>query len=167
MLTELLQKKHNRIDFDCGKQLLNNYLKNQARQDQTRNLASCFVLLDDDAIQINGYYTLSNTSIPLETLPDSLKKKLPGSYQSIPTTLMGRFAISNSYQKKGLGKLLLVDALMRCYKYSSHIGSFGVVVDPIDMEAERFYSHYKFIKLPDSGKMFITMKTLEILFKQN
>lgn len=32
-MVELLDKKHNRDDFDCGKELLNNYLKNQAGQD--------------------------------------------------------------------------------------------------------------------------------------
>ena len=167
MLTELLQKKHNRINFDCGKELLNNYLKNQARQDQIRNLASCFVLLNDDNILIKGYYTLSNTSIPLETLPNNLKDKLPLSYKNIPTTLMGRFAINQQYQGQGIGKILLIDALKRCYNQSNIIGSFGIVVDPIDKDAECFYSHYNFIKLPDSGKMFISMKTLDILFKES
>jgi hypothetical protein len=40
-----------------------------------------------------------------------------------------------------------------------------VVVDPIDKEAEDFYKKFDFIKLPDSQKMFIAIKTLEILFK--
>jgi hypothetical protein len=47
---------------------------------------------------------------------------------------------------------------------SQEIGSFAVVVDPIDEEAELFYKKYDFIKLPDSGKMFIAIKTLSELF---
>jgi hypothetical protein len=58
----------------------------------------------------------------------------------------------------------LIDALKRSYEVSNEIGSFAVVVDPIDNIAEEFYSKYDFINLPDSGKMFITMKTLKLLF---
>jgi hypothetical protein len=54
--------------------------------------------------------------------------------------------------------------LKRSYEISHEIGSFAVVVDPIDLEAENFYEKYDFIKLPDSGKMFIAMKTLHELF---
>jgi hypothetical protein len=47
---------------------------------------------------------------------------------------------------------------------SKKAGSFAVVVDPLDEEAEGFYTKYGFIQLPDSGKMFLPMKTIEVLF---
>jgi GNAT superfamily N-acetyltransferase len=77
---------------------------------------------------------------------------------------LGRLAIDKSQQGKGIGKVLLIDALKRSYGISHEIGSFAVVVDPINLEAENFYEKYDFIKLPDSGKMFIAMKTLHELF---
>ena len=163
-MIELLDKKHNRDDFDCGKELLNNYLKNQAGQDIKRKLSACFVLAESTSDQIQGYYTLSNNSIPLSSFPEHIQKKLPRSYISIPTTLLGRLAIDTKYQGKGIGKILLIDALKRSYEISQEIGSFAVVVDPIDEEAEKFYEKYDFIKLPDSGKMLISMKTLTQLF---
>lgn len=163
-MIELLDKKHNRDDFDCGKELLNNYLKNQAGQDIKRKLSACFVLAESTSDQIQGYYTLSNNSIPLSSFPEHIQKKLPRSYISIPTTLLGRLAIDTKYQGKGIGKILLIDALKRSYEISQEIGSFAVVVDPIDEEAEKFYEKYDFIKIPDSGKMFISMKTLTQLF---
>ncbi|WP_113924196.1 GNAT family N-acetyltransferase [Cognataquiflexum aquatile] len=163
-MVELLDKKHNRDDFDCGKELLNNYLKNQAGQDIKRKLSACFVLAESTSNQIQGYCTLSNNSIPLSSFPDHIQKKLPRSYISIPTTLLGRLAIDTKYQGKGIGKILLIDALKRSYEISQEIGSFAVVVDPIDEEAEKFYEKYDFIKIPDSGKMFISMKTLTQLF---
>lgn len=163
-MVELLDKKHNRDDFDCGKELLNNYLKNQAGQDIKRKLSACFVLADSNSDQIQGYYTLSNNSIPLSGFPEHIQKKLPRSYISIPTTLLGRLAIDTKNQGKGIGKILLIDALKRSYEISQEIGSFAVVVDLIDEEAEKFYEKYDFIKLPDSRKMFISMKTLTQLF---
>jgi ribosomal protein S18 acetylase RimI-like enzyme len=163
-MIELLDKKHNSDNFDCGKELLNNYLKNQAGQDIKRKLSACFVLAESTSDQIQGYYTLSNNSIPLSSFPEHIQKKLPRSYISIPTTLLGRLAIDTKYQGKGIGKILLIDALKGSYEISQEIGSFAVVVDPIDEEAEKFYEKYDFNKLPDSGKMFISMKTLTQLF---
>lgn len=163
-MIELLGKQHNRTDFDCGKELLNFYLKYQAGQDVARKLSACFVLPDRSTNRIQGYYTLSNNSIPLGSLPDHIRKKLPKTYFSIPATLLGRLAIDKDYQKRGIGKILLIDALKRSYEVSHEIGSFAVVVDPMDEEAEAFYEQYDFIKLPDSGKMFIAIPTLKQLF---
>jgi len=163
-MIELLDKRHNRDNFDCGKELLNSYLKNQAGQDVERKLSACFVLSEKETNIIQGYYTLSNNSIPLCSFPEHIQKRLPKSYLSIPSTLLGRLAIDKKYQGKGIGKVLLIDALKRSYYISQEIGSFAVVIDPIDEDAERFYKKYDFIKLPDSGKMFIAIKTLKELF---
>ncbi|OFX18977.1 MAG: GNAT family N-acetyltransferase [Bacteroidetes bacterium GWA2_31_9b] len=165
-ITESLNSAHNRKKFCCGKPMLDNYLHRQASQDVKRKLSVCFVFLDKSDSLIKGYYTLSNNSIPLEFVPDSFIKKLPKSYTSIPTILLGRLAIDINYQGQGIGKLLLIDALKRCYLLSKSIGSFAVIVDPLDTEAETFYSKYGFIKLPDSGKMFLPMKTISLLFKE-
>jgi hypothetical protein len=164
-MIELLNKKHNRNDFDCGKELLNSYLKYQAGQDIKRKLSACFVLAEAKTNNVQGYYTLSNNSIPLNSFSEQVQKKLPKSYQSIPTTLLGRLAIDLQYQGKGLGKILLIDALKKSYEISQVVGSFAVVVDPIDKEATIFYEKYDFIKLPDSKKMFIPTKTLQELFR--
>ncbi|MEN2434280.1 GNAT family N-acetyltransferase [Weeksellaceae bacterium A-14] len=163
-MIEVLDKKHNKNEFDCGKELLNNYLKNQAGQDIKRKISACFVLSESDTNLIQGYYTLSNNSIPLSDFSEKIQKKLPKSYTSIPTTLLGRLAIDIKSQGKGIGKILLIDALKRSYEIAKEIGSFAVVVDPIDEEAEKFYQKYGFIKLPDSEKMFIAMNTLKLLF---
>ena len=164
-MIELLDKKHNRKDFDCGKELLNDYLKTQARQDVKRKLSACFVLADNDTKVVQGYYTLSNNSIPLSSFSEQIRNKLPKSYKSIPTTLLSRLAIDKKYQGNGIGKILLIDALKRSYGISNEIGSFGIIVDPIDDEAKGFYQKYDFIELPDSKKMFIATQTLKQLFE--
>lgn len=163
-MVELLENRHNRTDFDCGKELLNNYLKFQAGQDLKRKLAACFVLSDNETNKILGYYTLSNSSIPLSDFPQHIQRKLPKAYHAIPATLLGRLAIDLKYQGKGIGKILLIDAMKRSFEISHKIGSYAIIVDSLDEEAEKFYKKYDFTKLPDSGKMFITSKTLKELF---
>jgi predicted GNAT family N-acyltransferase len=164
-ITETLSSRHRKVEFSCGKEMLDNYLHKQANQDIKRKLSACFVINDQKTNLIKGYYTLANNSIPQGIIPKQYQKELPKSYSSIPTTLLGRFAIDNRFQGKGIGKLLLIDALKRSYEISKDIGSFAVVVDPIDQNIENFYSKYGFIKLPDSGKMFLSMNTIKELFE--
>ena len=162
-LTIPLDAKHKKAGFSCGNAHLDQYLQIQAKQDIKRKLAACFVM-STDTFDIKGYYTLSNAGISREWLPEAYSLKLPRAYQSLPVTLLGRLAIDNSYKGHGLGKLLLVDALKRSFEASKIIGSMAVVVDPIDDAAIGFYAKYGFILLPDSGKMFLPMKTIEHLF---
>ena len=164
-ISEPLNSIHNKATFSCGKEMLDNYLHKQANQDIKRKLAACFVIKESKSNDIKGYYTLSNSSIPLEFVPEKIQKKLPNSYKAIPTTLLGRLAIDSKFQGEGIGRQLLIDALKRSYELSKTIGSFAVVVDPLDQEAENFYIKYGFIKLPDSGKMFLPMKTISQLFQ--
>ncbi len=162
-LTNPLETAHKKKDFDCGKPSLNYYLHIQARQDIKRKLAACFILADD-INNVKSYYTLSNASIPKNLLPEEIKTKMPPSYNHLPATLMGRLAVDIKYKGQVWGKLLLIDALKRSHEISNTIGSMAVIVDPMDEEAENFYLKYGFIKLPDSGKMFLAMGTIATLF---
>ncbi|OJV17742.1 MAG: GNAT family N-acetyltransferase [Bacteroidetes bacterium 41-46] len=163
-MVELLHRGHNKDGFDCSKELLNNYLRNQAGQDVKRKLSACYVLAYGETKSVIGYYTLSNYGIPISSFSTQIRKRLPGTYTTIPTTLLGRLAIDKSRHGEGLGKILLIDALKRSWENSQIVASYAVVVDPLDEEAKSFYLHYGFTELPDSGKMFIPMRTLDELF---
>lgn len=161
----VLESRHRKKDFCCGKETLDQYLHFQAGQDVKRKLSACFVAVVPGSSLIQGYYTLSNYSLPLEGIPDYQKRKLPRSYSSIPMTLLGRLAVDQRFQGQGLGRLLLTDALYRSLTASKIMGSFALVVDPLDVGAENFYSKYGFIKLPDSGKMILALQTVIKLFR--
>ncbi len=110
-------------------------------------------------------YTLSNASIPGNQLPQAITKKLPTSYKDLPVTLLRRLAADARFKGQGVGSLLLIDALKRSYETAiASIASMAVIVDPIDENAVSFYSKYGFILLPGSGRMFISMSTVEQLF---
>jgi GNAT superfamily N-acetyltransferase len=157
--TRLLDDAHDKSDFDCDNEMLNNYLLRQASQDVRRDLSACYVLADEND-KVIGYYTLSGNSIPRDEFPEQIIKKLPKSYADLPTILLGRLAIHKSYQGKGLGEYLLIEALNQCVELSERLGTLAVMVDPIDKNAENFYQRYQFIKLPSSNRMFIPIKTV-------
>jgi GNAT superfamily N-acetyltransferase len=160
LITQKLNKNHIKKDFDSGHKSLDNYIKTQAKQDESRDLSACFVL-PNAKNGIIGYYTLSSSSIDKNDFPEDLAKKLP--YNELPTILLGRLAVDRKERNKGFGEFLLMDALNKCFETKNTIGALAVVVDPIDATAENFYQKYGFQMLPGSKRMFIPMKTIEML----
>lgn len=163
-MISVLSPSHHKTTFDCGKELLNQYLHFQANQDMKRKLSICYVFCAKNELTVRAYYTLSNHSIPISQFPEHIQKKLPKSYTSIPTTLLGRLAVDQTAQGQGLGKIMLLDALKRTFELSKVIGTFAIAVDPIDEAAASFYHRYGFTLLPDSEKMILPIGTLRTLF---
>ena len=72
--------------------------------------------------------------------------------------LLGRLAVDRSYQGKGLGAVLLGDALMRPAR--AELGVFAMVVDAKDDAAQRFYERYGFTRLPgEAHRLYLPIAT--------
>ncbi|MDN5211269.1 GNAT family N-acetyltransferase [Fulvivirgaceae bacterium BMA12] len=159
MTIVLLEKNHDRSNFQCEEEALTIYIQKQVSQDIKKGLATCFVALNDNQ-RVIGYYTLTSESLGRESIPEKYQKKIPKNYNA-PVILLGRLALHLSQKGTGLGEHLLLDALFRSYNLSQQsIGAMAVVVDPISEKAFEFYSRYGFVQLPDSGKMFIPMNVI-------
>ena len=159
----LLVSTHDRAGFSCGVPALDIYLQKQAGQDVRRRVAVAFVATPDGKT-IAGYYTLSQYSVELGALPEELAVKLPR-YPLVPATLIGRLAVSTTFRGRGLGELLLMDALHRCLAGSRQVASAAVIVDAKDESAVAFYRKYGFLALPKiARRLFLPMPTIEALF---
>lgn len=150
-------EKHRREYFDCGVEILNDYLKRRANQEMKALAAACYVIVpDDDPGRIAGYYTLSATVIELTRLPDSLRKKLPR-YDQLGATLVGRLARDNAFAAERIGEKLLLSALLRSFRQSRQIGAVAVVVDAKDEAAAGFYQRFGFLPL-EGSRFYLPMK---------
>jgi len=155
----LLEKSHNRNNFNCEESSLTNYIKTQVNQDIRKSLATCFVAIDEKS-NVIGFYTLSTESLGRDIIPEKYQKQVPKNYNA-PVILLGRLARDISTKGTGLGEHLLIDALLRSYNTSKHsIAAMAVVVDPINENTVKFYHKYGFEMLEDSRKMFLPMKTI-------
>ncbi|MDP1956917.1 MAG: GNAT family N-acetyltransferase, partial [Rhodocyclaceae bacterium] len=91
-------------------------------------------------------------------LPDALRKKLP---RRIPGVRLGRLAVDRQYQGKGLGELLLVDALTRAQRIYTEAGGIGLFVDAIDERAAIYYQRFGFAASPDNPLLlFLSARVL-------
>jgi predicted N-acetyltransferase YhbS len=78
--------------------------------------------------------------------------------------LLGRLAVGESHQGKGLGSILLADALRRIGKASQVMAVYAVVVDALNDQAADFYRQFGFIPLPSQPlKLFLPMDSVAAL----
>lgn len=152
-----LEATHDRTPFDSGSGPLDSYFQQQVTQDTRRRVTACFVALTREE-RIAGYYTLASASLLLSDLPATIGKKLPR-YPSVPAVRMGRLAVDQNFKGRGLGGVLLADALDRAAR--SEIAAYALVVNAKDESAAAFYRHHGFIALPDSSlTLFLPLATV-------
>ena len=156
---EPLDLKADRKPFESQSETLNQYFRQQVSQDIKRRVASCFVALSQYD-EIAGFYTLAACSVLLDELPEANQKKLPR-YPSVPTVLLGRLAVDKKHTGKGLGSVLLADALLRCGR--AEIAAYALLVDAKDDAAVAFYRHFGFIPLSQqTHKLFYPLNLFRI-----
>ena len=89
-----------------------------------------------------------------------LRRDMP---DPLPMMLIGRLAIDQNWQKRGLGSALLVDAIRRCVAASQIIGARGIIAHAIDNDAENFYQRHGFLVTPVERLMLLPMETAGML----
>ena len=140
---ELNPKRHDRAGFDCGVEPLNRYLQALAVQHRAKRIATTFVLVDSDQPgAILGYYSLSAATLAFELLTEADRKGLPT--YPIPAVRIGRLAATAALRGRGLGELLLQNAIRRTLLARRTLGVYAVVVEAKDASAESFYRKYGF-----------------------
>jgi GNAT superfamily N-acetyltransferase len=148
MQVRLLAGDHDRQEFDCGRRELNDWLRQVARQHQDKGLSKTFVaVLEEAPTRICGYYALTLAELENRHLPEAWRKKLP---RRIPGVRLGRLAVDRQHQGKGLGELLLVDALTRAQRIYTEAGGIGLFVDALDGQAAGYYLNFGFDASPDN-----------------
>lgn len=150
-VTEALRRDHPRSGFASGVEALDRHLRDLALQVIKRRFAGCFVAIAENG-DIEGFYTLAATHVPIDALPPETTKKLPR-YPVIPALLLGRLAVASKYQGQGLGRALVADAAIRTN--SLGVGAFALIVDAKDESAVGFYEANGFELIPNQKRRLL------------
>jgi ribosomal protein S18 acetylase RimI-like enzyme len=156
---EPLGSEHERAAFGCGNAALDEYFRTQATQDIRRRVANCFVVVETSSGRVAAYYTLSAASVPLVDLPANEARRLPR-YAALPAVRIGRLAVDLRYQRRGLGELMLMNAVPRTLQDAA--AAFALLVDAKDDRAAAFYRRYGFRPIADRPRtMFLPLATAQ------
>ncbi|MCY7337088.1 MAG: GNAT family N-acetyltransferase [Chamaesiphon sp.] len=161
-IIELLNKSHDREQFDCGVEVLNQFLRSTARQHIQKGISRTFVLIEQDLSQsIIGFFTLTICEVRREKLPGSIAKKYPS---QVPGVKLARLAVARQWQRQGIGEILMVEAMQRALLVADTAGGIGLFVDAKDEVAHSYYARYGFITLEDNPlEMFLSLSLLRTL----
>jgi GNAT superfamily N-acetyltransferase len=158
---EPLTRAHDRTSFSSGSEVLGRWFRTQAGQEERRGVTRVFVAVDDAGIA--GFYTLSMYSVTSGDLPPAVIHRLPR-YPDVPAALIGRLARAERVRGRGVGELLVVDALGRALSAGRDLAAFAIVVDAKDARAHSFYASFGFKSFPSRpSRMFLPAATAAAL----
>ncbi|MGH8865202.1 MAG: GNAT family N-acetyltransferase [Burkholderiales bacterium] len=144
---EALGKQHDRSKFSCGQAELDDWFRRRAGQDERRNVARVFVAVDSD-LGVVGFHSLGAFKLDLDVLPEEIARKLPRYENGLPAALIGRLARDLRVHGKGVGALLVADAMRRILGASQTLGVLAIVVDAKNERAATFYEGFGFRRFP-------------------
>jgi len=151
--------------FSSGVHTIDDYFARHAVPNDTVGVNRAYVLrrrAEDEATlpPILGFYTLSMANEESSVLEKVLGRKLP-KYPS-PVALIGRLAVDQRVQRRGVGEVLLVDALRRIQQAADVVGCVGTIVDAKNESAARFYAKYGFVDVEGDGcwpqRLFLSLR---------
>lgn len=147
LVFEALGKQHDRSQFSCGQGELDAWFRQRAGQDERRNVARVFVAVDSD-LGVVGFYSLSAFKLDLGDMPEELARKLPRYNDGVPAALIGRLARDVRVRGKGIGELLVADAVRRILGAAQALAVLAIVVDAKNEQAASFYEGLGFRRFP-------------------
>ena len=160
---ERLKRDHSRGRFRCGQDDVDQWLTTKALQHQEKQLTVTKVLVDDRG-SIAGYYTLATGQVDFSELPPELAKRLPR--RVLPVAILAWLGVSEGYQRQGLGRLLMAQALRDCYEAGKTFAFVAVILDCVNDAAKAFYQHWDFDALPGHPyRLFLSAKRLAAMME--
>lgn len=162
---ERLTRHHPRKAFESGQARVDEWLKTKSLQNQDKHLSVTRVLLDA-AGAIAGYFTLATGQVDFGDLPTEVAKTLPR--RLLPVAVLAWLAVATEHQGKGLGKLLLSQALCECHDAGQTFAFIAVILDCVDDNAKAFYQRFDFAELPGHPyRLFLSAAQLEALMRDD
>lgn len=156
---ELLSRRHNRTDFDCGQPALTSFLREYARQNQDENIGRTSVATRPSEPRVLGFFTLTVASVHRDDLSAADARRLPR--YPVPVARLGRLAVDQSVQGLGLGRELLLHAMSVSLRVAEIIGVFALEAHAKDDQARRFYEHHGLQRLKDEElHLYLSMKQI-------
>ena len=131
---EPLAGRHQIGEFVSGVASLDEWLKRRARGNQASGASRTFVVCED--LKVVGYYALASGAVNVAAAPGRFRRNMP---DPTPVVILGRLAVHNAHQGRGLDRALFGDASLRVLNAADAIGIRGILVQAISEEAKSFY----------------------------
>jgi len=117
--------------------MLNLWLQQRALQNEASGASRTFILENDG--RIIGYYSLTVGSVAHAIAPGKIRRNMP---DPLPVAILGRLAVNKAFQKDGVGRDLLQDAVVRVVRAAETLGIRALLIHALSERARGFYERY-------------------------
>lgn len=138
-----LRADHELGEFNCGVDVLDDWLKRRARANEATGASRTYVV--SVGVRVVGYYALANGAVAQAEATGRTRRNMP---DPVPVMVLGRLAVDRSYHGRGIGEGLLRDAVLRTMQAAEIAGIRALLVHAISPEAKRFYERHGFAVSP-------------------
>ena len=135
---------HDLENFCSGEPSLDMWLRSKALKNEGKASRTYVVCQGDRVV---GFYSLAVGSVAHEFSLGNIKRNMP---DPVPVMILGRLAVDQSAQGKGIGKALVRDAILRTIQAASIAGIRAILVHALHDRAATFYQECGFRASPVS-----------------
>lgn len=123
---------------------IDHWLRERARASEGLSARTYVVCPADEPTRVIGYVSIATAVEQRSVLPSAkLRRGMP---DLVPLLLIGRLGVDAAWQGRGLGSMLLGDALRRCLAVSAIAGVRAIAAHAIDDAAAGFYERHGFFR---------------------
>ena len=158
---ELLERGHPINGFESGEGSLDIWLARHARAAAGAGSAKTYVVLDaEQEGRVVGYHAITAASVEHREATERAAKGL-GQYR-VPAVLLSRLAVDMTVQGRGIGALLLRDAMLRAVSVSEEVGVRLLLAHALNESARSFYLKFGFEASPtDAMNLQLILKDVK------
>lgn len=145
-----LGDQHDLDGFACGEASLDDWPRRRARANAASGASKTFVVCD--GAQVVAYYSLAVGAVDHKSSTGKMRRNLP---DPIPIMIIGRLAVDQRAQSKGIARGLVKDAIVRTLKVAEQAGVRGILVHAVSDEAACFWLALGFSPSPLEARVLM------------
>ncbi|EHQ34215.1 GNAT family N-acetyltransferase [Methanoplanus limicola] len=153
LIFSFLSKKDKLSGFDCSESELNEFLVQDALDNQIRKFSVTRLLYWNN--NITGYFTLVNDCISIDNL-ENVDRQDDIIYRKYPALKIARLATDKNFENKGIGTHMVDEIFYIAFKISNSVGCRILTVDS-KQNSVTFYQKFGFKRATNSRRETIPM----------
>jgi ribosomal protein S18 acetylase RimI-like enzyme len=138
-----LNPGHDLSAFDSTSPDLNDWLRRRAWPNQQSGASRTYVICQGS--RVVAFYCLANGSVLHVDTPSKIRRNMP---EPIPVMILGRLAVDREFERRGIGRALLGNAILRTLQAAEISGIRAILVHAEDDKALAFYERHGFLNSP-------------------
>ena len=131
---ERLADAHKIDDFSSREPQLDDWLRRKALSNESSGACRTYVVTDGE--RVVGFYCLATGAVAHVQATGRARRNMP---DPVPVVIVGRMAVDQKFERQGIGKGLVKDAIVRTIGAAEVVGVRAILIHAKSEDAKRFY----------------------------